>query len=248
MNRMQLVAFIALLAFARVASAGIETSYRAEVKAKQAEVTSRVAGKITRVWVHDRQSVKQGDPLVKLDDADLQARLAVAQADLAARQADLARAGAKARVEVERTAVELARARVKQAEVVVELAQLDLQYATIKAEISGTITLGGISLGQGVQRQQALATIVDVDHAWVDAFFQEPQLAHMAVGQAAYVAAGGASLRGAVTDIDRDGAALAHTIADPVGSSVGVRVQIELRDKPSGLWPGMAASVRVHTP
>jgi multidrug resistance efflux pump len=232
------VLLIAVLALTRVATAGVEASYRGEVQAKQADVVARVAGAIRGVSVHDRQSVKQGDLLVVLDDTDLQARLAAAKAELAAKQAELAA----------RPSDRLADARVKQAEAAVQLAQLELAHATIHAELAGTIALRGIAAGQRVQPQQTLATIVDVDHAWIDAYFQEPQLAQVAVGQAVEVAVGGATLHGVVTGIDRDGAAMVHAIADPTHGKVGVRVQIELRDKRSGLWPGMTASVRIHTP
>src|SRR5689334_7036882 len=46
-------------------------------------VSSRVPGTVLRVMVEDNQQVKQGDPLIELDTADLQVALAQARAAVA---------------------------------------------------------------------------------------------------------------------------------------------------------------------
>jgi membrane fusion protein, multidrug efflux system len=53
-------------------------------------VSSRVPGTVVRVLVEDNQTVKQGDPLVELDTADLEVALAQARAAVAQAQAAFA--------------------------------------------------------------------------------------------------------------------------------------------------------------
>jgi len=254
------IVILPMLAFAceRPAIAGLETSYRAQVQAREAEVAARVGGRIKRVDVHDHQVVAQGAPLIELDDDELRARVTAAQADLAARLSELQQAEAAVttapanHVDLEQAGLELARARAAQAQAVLELAQHDLAHATITAEIGGTITLRPVAPGQRIEPQQSLGTIVDADGAWVDAFFQETQIAPIKVGQEADVVIDeNITLRGAVDDIDREGAALVHAVVDgdkPAGR-VGVRVKIKLAKlrRPAHLWPGMSARVDIHT-
>jgi len=105
----------------------------AYVGAETAQVTALSPGPVAKIFVSETQSVKAGDPLVVIDDAD--ARIAVAQAEAAlgqaerkvkayfasdtalagqfdARQADVQRADAQilaARADVERARVDLSR-------------------------------------------------------------------------------------------------------------------------------------------
>src|SRR5437868_3685702 len=62
----------------------VETD-NAYVGAEVAQVTPLVAGYAAKVLVHETETVKAGDPLVVLDDAD--ARIAVAEAQAAIGQA-----------------------------------------------------------------------------------------------------------------------------------------------------------------
>ncbi len=247
------------LAGARAASAGIETSYRAQIQARTSDVAARVGGRIKRIDVHDHQVVAQGAPLLELDDRELRARVTAAQADLAARQSEIQHAEAAVtaapanRVDLAQAGLDLSRARVAQAQAVLEQARIDLTHATITADIGGTITLNSVALDQSIQPQQSLATIVDIDGAWVDASFLEAQIAHIKVGQGADVVIDqNTTLHGTVGNIDRDGAALVHAVVDGAtpASRVGVRVQIKLTKERRAvrLWPGMAARVDIHTP
>jgi membrane fusion protein (multidrug efflux system) len=62
----------------------------AQVDAYISSISPRVAGTVLRVLVEDNQQVKQGDPLVELDAADLEVALAQARAAVAQAQAAVA--------------------------------------------------------------------------------------------------------------------------------------------------------------
>jgi membrane fusion protein (multidrug efflux system) len=71
----------------RAANAGTESTDDAFVEGRVMPVASRVVGQVLKVHVIDNQAVNEGDLLVELDPADLQARAEVAAADLLSAQA-----------------------------------------------------------------------------------------------------------------------------------------------------------------
>jgi membrane fusion protein (multidrug efflux system) len=76
----------------------------AQVDAHIVPVLAKVGGYVSQVLVEDNQSVTRGDPVVVLDDADLQVRLAEAEADLAAARASAGGDGIQGQVEAEASA------------------------------------------------------------------------------------------------------------------------------------------------
>ncbi len=92
-NRARIVAIglitVAALAVGgyRFANAGKESTDDAFVEGRVMPVAARVVGQVSKVHVVDNQAVNEGDLLVELDPADLQARADVAAADLLSAQA-----------------------------------------------------------------------------------------------------------------------------------------------------------------
>jgi membrane fusion protein (multidrug efflux system) len=64
-----------------------------------------------------------------------------------------------------------------------DLAKLHLQYATVKAPISGVVSKKAVEVGQVVQPGQPLLAIVPLEDIWVTANFKETQLKKMRIGQ-----------------------------------------------------------------
>ncbi len=79
-------------------TAGRESTDDAVVDADVVLVTARVGGVVATRVVHDNQSVKKGEPLLTLDDADFVARLAQARAELQTASAQAAGAHAQEQV------------------------------------------------------------------------------------------------------------------------------------------------------
>jgi membrane fusion protein (multidrug efflux system) len=86
-----------IAAYAFYAS-GRESTDDAVVEADVVPVTARVGGVVAKLVVHDNQTVKKGDVLLTLDDADFTAKLAQSRAELQTATAQAAGAHAQERV------------------------------------------------------------------------------------------------------------------------------------------------------
>ncbi|NPU11100.1 HlyD family secretion protein [Bradyrhizobium sp. 83012] len=93
-----LLAVIVALAFVALATsrwtawtgnATTQTTNDAYVRADLTQLSSRVAGEVTKVAVSDFQQVKAGDLLIQIDPADYQAQVSQAEANVEAAQAAL---------------------------------------------------------------------------------------------------------------------------------------------------------------
>jgi len=100
---------------------GEESTDDAQVEADVVQVAPRIGGQIAEVLVAPDQVVEAGQPLVRIDDSELQVKVRQAEADLetarAQAQAAIAQAGAaratvtRAEAEAEKARLDLARAR-----------------------------------------------------------------------------------------------------------------------------------------
>ena len=81
-----------------VATAGQELTDDAQVEADIVPISARVTGQVLKRLVEDNQSVKKGDPIVFIDDADFTARARQAEAELATARAQADAADAQVQV------------------------------------------------------------------------------------------------------------------------------------------------------
>jgi membrane fusion protein (multidrug efflux system) len=98
----------------------VESTNDAYLRADTVIVAPKVSGYVAEVYVADNQTVKAGDPLVRLDNRQYQASADQSQATIDTRQADIARAEAemqqqKANIDQARAQREIARVNVKHA-------------------------------------------------------------------------------------------------------------------------------------
>lgn len=154
-----------------------------------AEVRARVAGIVLSRNFEEGADVKAGDVLFRIDPAPFKAALSRAQGELA--KADAAVADAQAilkrytpLVKIEAvsqqdfdtatTTLKSAQAASRSAQADVETAQLNLDYATVKAPISGRIGRAQVTEGAlvGQNEATAMATIQQLDPIYVD--FNQP--------------------------------------------------------------------------
>lgn len=230
-----------------------------------AEVRARVAGIVLTRNFEEGADVKAGDVLFRIDPAPFKAALSRAQGELA--KADAAVADAQAilkrytpLVKIEAvsqqdfdtatTTLKSAQAARRSAQADVETAQLNLDYATVKAPISGRIGRAQVTEGAlvGQNEATAMATIQQLDPIYVD--FNQPvadMLRMRAALQNGSLGQGeGASISITIdgTDERRSGKLLFSDIA--VDRSTGqVSVRGEFANPDVLLLPGMY--VRVET-
>jgi membrane fusion protein (multidrug efflux system) len=184
----------------------------AEARVREAQANATKAGRdlerMKQLIAKDEISQQQYDAAVATAEA---AKAGVESAQAAVLQADHEIAAAKARVSQSRAdlqkalaeaeaaksaphQVTITKAQAQSAEARVELlktaldqARLNLEYATIKAPVSGIVSKKSVETGQVVQPGQPLMAIVPPEDVWVTANFKETQLAEMHAGQAATI-------------------------------------------------------------
>ncbi|WP_322102797.1 HlyD family secretion protein [Paraburkholderia sp. J41] len=98
----------------------IESTDDAYLQADSVTIAPKVSGYVTDVYVADNQTVKAGDPLVKLDARQYQVALDQSLATVDARNADIEHAQAQ---------IEQQRANIAQAEAQQQVAQVSLRHA-----------------------------------------------------------------------------------------------------------------------
>jgi multidrug efflux system membrane fusion protein len=152
-----------------------------------AEIRPQVSGRITEIRFHDGQKVKAGDILFVIDPRPYQAAVAKAEGDLASainnarlakterdRGDRLMKAQALAQESVDQrvNADGVAQASVQSARAALAAAQLNVDYAYIKAPISGRISRAEITLGNLVggtaSAPPLLASIVSDNGVYAD--------------------------------------------------------------------------------
>jgi membrane fusion protein (multidrug efflux system) len=98
----------------------IESTDDAYLQADSVTIAPKVSGYVTDVYVADNQTVKAGDPLVKLDTRQYEVALDQATATVDARQADIQHAHAQ---------IDQQRANIAQAEAQQQVARVSLRHA-----------------------------------------------------------------------------------------------------------------------
>jgi len=223
------------------------------VRADVVALAPDVSGPVVQVFVHDNEVVKTGDPLFEIDPARFTLALAQAQADAdrahaamqdakstAARYASVSASAASAQTRDTSTAQAAeAQAAYKLAQANLGIAQLNLARATVRATVNGSITNFSMQPGDFVTAGTPRVAIVDTDSFYVDGYFEETKLRHIAPGDPATVSLlqGGPVLTGHV-------AGLAAGIADAERISTSATLLADVT--PTFTWVRLAARVPVR--
>ena len=148
MTGILLVAAIAITGGWALSNQPSRTTNDAWISADYTLITPRITGQITRVLVKDNQFVHRGDPLVDIDDRDLQAAMDAATASLTVRQAAVDNAVATLRQQ---------QSVIHQAEAVLSASQAAWVFA--KADLARYLSLAIQGAGSQQNAQQARAHI-----------------------------------------------------------------------------------------
>ncbi len=164
----------------------------------EAAVASRLLSKVIEISVAAGQIVEKDQALVKLDDADLQARLKQAEASLSqaqtakekaaadferAQQLQAKKAISQADFDAAQSASRAANAAIDQATQAVKEAQVMLDRATIRSPMSGTIVDKKVEAGDTVGPGQVLLTLFDPTHMQMVASVRESLAIKLEPGQ-----------------------------------------------------------------
>lgn len=161
-------------------------------------IGSKLMARVLVVNLKAGQSVKAGETLVKLDDADLIAKLeqasaAVDSADAALAQAvsderrysELLKSKAIARQDYEKavTAVKASEAELRRLRELRKETQVMLDWATIQSPIDGTVIDKKVDVGDLVRPGQVLVTLFDPKRMQLVASVRESLVQELEVGQ-----------------------------------------------------------------
>ncbi|MFO1077808.1 MAG: efflux RND transporter periplasmic adaptor subunit [Planctomycetota bacterium] len=186
---------------------------------RETVVAPRLLGRIAKLNVQRAgQTVQEGEVLVELERAELEAATAEARAALAAAESkrdqariDLTRSeellqqgiAAPGRVDNDRTALRAAEAAVDQAKQALTGAETALAYAVVKAPFAGIVVDKLVQQGDIVQPGQPICSLYDPTRLMLVAVVREELAGRLAVGQEVAVAldALGKECHGTVAEI-----------------------------------------------
>ncbi len=244
------------------------------VRADTVELAPDVSGPVVQVLVADNEAVRRGEPLFQIDPTRFSIALQLAEAATAKARAAMADAERNARRyaalsanavsgqmrDQSSSAALQAQAEVAQAQANEAAAQLNLTRSTVRATVDGIVTNFAMQPGDYVRAGSAVVAIVDTSSTYVDGYFEETKLRHIALGDTARVSLldGAPAINGhvsgiaaAVTDSEREANPTLLADVNPTFTWVRlarrVPVRITLDHIPPGLRlvAGMTCTVQI---
>ncbi|GHD16043.1 efflux RND transporter periplasmic adaptor subunit [Tianweitania populi] len=205
------------------------------------DLTVETAGVITEINFKANQQVKQGDVLLRLDDAVQRADLEAAKTQAALDQQSLKRAqelqqrgvGSNVSLDTAQAAAQTSTAQVQKLDAVLTQKQL-------RAPFSGTVGIPRVDVGRYLSPGDAVVTLQDVSTMRADFTVPEQRLGQMRIDQPVIVTLDGqdGEFKGKITGIDPK--------IDPASRLVSIRAAIENPD--NVLTPGQFARIKVQLP
>src|SRR3954471_1227437 len=221
-------------------------------------VRTRVDGQINRIAFKEGQFVKEGDTLVEIDPRPFQAALDQAKAKKAQDEASQANANldlqrftklgefaTRQQTDTQRSTVAQLTAQIQADTASIENAQTQLDYATVKAPISGIVGLRQVDVGNIVNAstQTGIVTIAQIEPIAVIFTAPEDQLPDIKSALAA------GSPRTIALSTDGKRVLSTGTLAlinNQVDTSSGtVRLKAVFDNTDHALWPGQSVSTRL---
>jgi RND family efflux transporter MFP subunit len=192
------------------------------VKAYVVQVAPDVTGPVTKVYVHDNQEVKAGQPLFEIDRARFELALRQAEATVQAAQAALAQTQRENKRNTQldnlvsqetreqgQTRSDQARAALAQAEVNRDTAKLNLARTRVTSTVDGFVTNLDLRVGGYATAGHPVLAVVDRHSFYVEGYFEETKLPRIHLGDRVRVA-----LMGAKADLSGHVESFAEGIAD----------------------------------
>jgi multidrug resistance efflux pump len=248
----------------------------ATVRAYIVTMAPEISGRIVELGVTDNQFVHKGDLLMVIDPTDYKIAVSRGEAVLqqaffdgqniareAQRRESLAKLDAVAleQLQLYQSNASIARAKVQQATADLHQARVNLERTRIFAPVEGWVTNLLARLDDYADIGQSEVSLVDSDSFWVDAYFEENQLASIHEGDAATIKLMGyrQTVRGHVAGISRgidvpnaqpnqQGLATVNPIFTWVRLAQRIPVRIHLDQVPQGvrLVAGLTATVEIE--
>src|SRR5215510_6723396 len=221
-------------------------------------VRTRVDGQINKIDFTEGQFVKEGDTLVEIDPRPFQATLDQAKAKKAQDEANLANAkldlqrftrlgefATRQQTDTQRSQVAQLTAQIEADQAAIDNAQTQLDYATVKAPISGIVGIRQVDVGNIVNAatQTGIVSIAQIEPIAMIFTAPEDQLPDIKAALAASPPK--------VIALSTDGKKALSTgtlalINNQVDTTSGtIRLKAVFDNKDHALWPGQSVSTRL---
>lgn len=205
-------------------------------------IITEVSGLVVEADMGARRWVDEGDVILKLSDTVEQIEVTTSRAQLAAARQSLDRYLSLSQSNtgaVAQSTVQEAEVAVALADAAMERAEYALEQRTIRAPISGRLSLTNIRPGDRLQAASEIVTIDDTDSILVSFVLPERAVEMLEIGKeirATTPALAGRSFTATITAFD--------SRVDEITRTISVEAEIENID--GRLWPGMSFSVELE--
>lgn len=205
----------------------------------EAVVVAKVSGVVKSILVEEGAIVRRGQILAKLDDERLALQLAQTEANLRKLENDFRRSEelfAKNLVSAE--VYQRVKFEYESQKAAFDLARLELDYASIRAPITGVVAQRMIKVGNMVVANAAMFRVTDFEPLLAVLHVPEREMSKLRVGQSAALTAdaiAAAQFSGGVARIS--------PVVDPATGTV--KVTVEVRDPSKQLKAGMFGRVNI---
>ncbi|MEK0084431.1 efflux RND transporter periplasmic adaptor subunit [Benzoatithermus flavus] len=212
------------------------------VAVRQVSVSPEVQGRVAAIHFEPGAVVKQGEPLVQLNDAPEQADLASFKAQARLAQANLDRTRQLARSDfATQAALDQNQALLEQAQAGIARSEALIAQKLVKAPFAGQLGIRRVELGQYVGPGTELVTLTDLDRLYVNFTVPEQARAVIRLGQPVEItidAYPGRVFKAELTTIEPQ--------IDP--STRTIKLQATMANPDRLLLPGMFANARLVLP
>lgn len=145
--------------------------------------------------------------------------------------------------------VELGMANVRNAKAALDLARIVLGYTVLRAPFDGVILVRQAELGESVVPGTPVVTLADLDHVWLRAYINEPDIAKVRLGQRVIVTTDsypGKIYHGRISFISSQAEFTPKTVETHAERVTLVyRIKIDLENPTHELVPGLPADAHI---
>ncbi|MBM7622618.1 efflux RND transporter periplasmic adaptor subunit [Sporohalobacter salinus] len=232
----------------------VDLNFTGELSAyRKVSLVPEISGVVREIKFEENDQVKEGQLLLKLDQAIEKAELEKAEGNLEVARARLDNARknfkrikslyeknvtSKSEYDSTKSKYEVARAQVKQAKAALNSAETKLNKTTIESPIKGVIAQKKIELGEMATTGKPVAEIVQLRPLEFEGSISTTDLTKVDVGQKVTVAVDSYPKQTFIGEISK----VASTV-DP--SNRGLKVTVEVANKELLLKPGMFAEGKI---
>ncbi len=234
------------------------------VEVTEVDVAFKIPGRVTTLLTDEGRTVKAGDKIAQLDNAEYATQVAQSKAVLEHSNAQLEQAKndftraemlfkqeaiSAQQMDAAKTVYDVAQAQIRQSTAALRTSEVRMRDAVLYAPVSGVVLKKNVEAGETVAVGTPVFTIGDLENPWIKVYVKEDKLGLIKLGQKVFVSTDtypGKVYDGTVTYIASEAEFTpknVQTKEERVKLVFGVKVSVKnVNDE---LKPSMPADVRI---